>query len=77
MTIKFTKKQIEALVNAGAATRLKGSYEARDAVVKQEGGLSRIAYSAGIYGNTTAALFKGNNRGRLYVAFGEDVYIYG
>ena len=76
MTIKFTKKQIEALVNAGAATRLKGSYEAHDAVVKQEGGLSRIAYSAGIYG-TTAVLFKGDNSGRLYVAFGEDVYIYG
>ena len=73
---KFTKKQIEALVNTGAATRVADSYEAYDTVVKQEGSLSRIAYSAGIYG-TTALLFKGNNSGRLYAAFGEAIYIYG
>ena len=74
--IKFTKKQIEALVNAGVATRVADSYEAYDAVVKQEGSLSRIAYSAGIYGTTTA-LYKGDNSGRLYAAFGGAVYIYG
>ena len=73
--VKFTKKQIEALVNTGAATSVAGSYEAYDAVVKQEGSLSRIAYSAGIYG-TTAVLYKGDNSGRLYAAFGEAVYIY-
>ena len=76
MSIKFTKKQIEALVNTGAATRVADSYEAYDAVVKQEGSLSRIAYSAGICG-TTAALYKGDNSGRLYAAFGGAVYIYG
>ena len=74
--IKFTKKQIEALVNTGAATRVADSYEAQDTVIKQEGGLSRIAYSAGIYG-TTAVLFKGYNSGRLYAAFDGAVYIYG
>lgn len=76
MRIKFTKKQIEALVNAGAATRVADSYEAYDAVVKQEGSLSRIAYSA-VNTGTTAVLYKGDNSGRLYAAFGGAVYIYG
>ena len=74
--VKFTKKQITALVNAGAATRLEDSYSAYNAIIKAEGGLSRIAYSGSLSG-TTAILFKGDNSGRLYAAFGGAVYIYG
>lgn len=72
--VKFTKKQIEALVNADAANRLQECNYSD--ILNQEGYLSRIAYSAGIYG-TTALLFKGANSGRLYAAFGSAVYIYG
>lgn len=72
--VKFTKKQIEALVNTGAANRLhECNYSS---VINQEGYLSRIAYSAGAYG-TTALIFKGEKSGQLYAAFGSAVYIYG
>lgn len=72
--VKFTKKQIEALVNADAANRLQEcNYSS---IINKEGYLSRIAYSAGAYG-TTALLFKGAKSGRLYAAFGRAVYIYG
>lgn len=76
MINQFTKKQITALVNAGAATRLEASYSAYNAIIKAENGLSRIAYSGGLFG-VTALLFKGDHSGRLYAAFGEAVYIYG
>lgn len=74
--VKFTKKQIEALVNTGAATRLEASYSAYNAIIKAENGLSRIACSENLYG-TTALLFKGDNSGCLYAAIGEAIYIYG
>ena len=69
---RYTLKQLRSMVQHNAATELKsGKYKLPDG----EKYISQIGYAAGIYG-CTAKLFVGEVTKRLYVAFGQYIYVY-
>ena len=76
---KYTQKQLKELVATGAATDItKGTNETRKQIEKEEGYLTQIGYSSGIYG-CNGMLLQGHNTSKLYAITSNTsaIYIFG
>lgn len=72
---KYTQKQLKAMVNDGIATDVSyANYDTKHKIEKEEGWLTQIGYSSGVYG-CSGMLLKSQS-GKLYAITGRTQAIY-
>ena len=74
--IKYTMKQLKAMVSSGLAMDISSiGFEDAKTLKKEEEGLYQIGYSSGVYG-CNGMLLKGYSSGQLYAIIGRVQAIY-
>ena len=76
---RYTQQQLRALVKSGAAQDITHADNAkREEIEKEEGYLSQVGYSAGVYG-CNGMLFVGHATKKLYAITSrtQAIYIFG